>query len=186
MDQTEKISAVPPRVRADVMRRLSEKLAAQADTSPDAVEPEHLVAGYLSDDPVARHRFVIQLERAFGIQIDGSRFDACRTVADLADALAQKICADGKPGRVYIVCYRDTAGRMVESHVRAPNHEKAIEKLRAEGLAEVLSVEREEDEDRDGRIGRHVHRSWTGCILPLLAALLVGGGIVAYYWWRRG
>lgn len=188
MEDTALPSDVPPRVRARVMEVLREKFAQLVGSSPEAVLAEHLVSGYLSDDPLLRHRFMVQLERAFGVPIDGARFDTARTVGELADLLALKLHARkaGGTGRLYHVCYRDAAGRLVETRVRAKNHNLAVEALRAEGLSEVVTVERDEDdEDAEPRAGR-VHNVWTGCVLPLLAAFVVAGGAVAYFWWRRG
>ena len=188
MEQNELTPAVQPRVRTRVMDVLCEKFAQLVGTSPEAVLPEHLVTGYLSDDPLLRHRFMVQLERVFNVPIDGARFDTARTVGELADLLALKVQARkaGATGRLYHVCYRDAAGRLVETRVRAKNHNLAVESLRAEGLREVVTVEREEDdEDGDPRAGR-VRNLWSGCIFPVLAALAVAGGAVAFYWWRRG
>ena len=188
MEENALPSAVPPRVRARVMEVLREKFAQQVDSSPEAVLAEHLVSGYLSDDPLLRHRFMVLLERAFDVPIDGARFDSARTVGELADLLALKVHARkaGGTGRLYHVCYRDAAGRLVETRVRARNHNLAVESLRAEGLCEVVTVERDEDdEDDEPRAGR-VRNLWTGCVFPVLAALAVAGGAVAFYWWRRG
>ena len=182
------MSGVEPRVLARVMDVLREKFAAQVGAAPDGVEPGHFVAGYLSDDLADRHRFIVQLERAFAIPIDGSRFDSARTVSELAGLIALKVQsrhADRVAGRSYVVCYRTASGGMVETRVRAANHNLAVESLRAEGLVEVVSVERDEEDDDGYRAGR-VRNIWSGCVLPLLAAFAVAGGAVAYFWWRKG
>ena len=180
---------VPPHLRTRVMGTLSERLGAVADVSAESVESEHLVSGYLPDDPLLRHRFMVKLEHAFAIPIDGNRFDSARTVGELADLIAQKIMVRkgvGSSGRTYHVCYRTASGRLVETRVVAPNHNRAIEMLRAEGLVDVVSVEREEeDSDSDRRAGR-VRNGWTGFLLPIALALLVGGAYVAFIWWRKG
>ena len=183
MDEIKTVSDVPPRIRAQVMGVLCEKLAAQADSAASMVEPGHLVTGYLSEDPLLRHRFMVQLERAYDVPIDGTRFDSARTVGELADLIALKVHArkGGSEGRLYHICYRDASGGLVETRVRAPNHNRAVELLKAEGLCEVVSIERD-DEPRAGRV-RNV---WSGCILPLLAAFAVAGGAIAYFWLRRG
>ena len=189
MAEAEVASGVSPHVHAQVMDVLREKLAAQVETSPAAVEAGHLVSGYLSEDPVSRHRFIVQLERAFSVPLDGNSLDAARTVGELAEAIGRAVQsreAGRAGGRRYVVCYRTASGGLVETQVRAANHGAAVESLRAEGLVEVVSIERdEEDEDDDPRAGR-VHNAWSGCVLPLLAAFAVAGGAVAYFWWRKG
>lgn len=185
MDEVKTVSDVPPRVRAQVMDVLCEKLAVQADSVASMVEPEHLVAGYLSDDPLLRHRFMVQLERAYNVPIDGTRFDSARTVGELADLIALKVCnrKGSARGRLYHVCYRDASGGLVETRVRAANHNLAVEQLRPEGLREVVSIERDDDDhDATPRAGR----VWSGCILPLLAAFAVAAGAIGYFWLRRG
>lgn len=181
----DQIAEVAPRYRKQALSVLTEKLATQAGTVSEMVEEGHAVADYLPPDPLLRHRFMVQLERAFGIPIDGTRFDSVSTVGELADLIALKLQArkSASEGRAYVICYRDTAGRLVESHVRAKNHLAAIEALRAEGLKDVVSVERDEDDEH--RVGK-VHNTWSGCVLPILAAIAVAGGAVALFWWRRG
>ncbi len=183
------VPEVPPRLRASVLAVLSERLAEVAGTSPEAVEPDQLVSGYLPEDPLLRHRFMVALEREFSIPIDGSRFDSARTVGVLADLIALKIQSrkgERASGRTYVVCYRDAAGRLVETRVRARNHERAVEALRAEGLAEVVSIERDDDDaDSEPRAGR-VRNGWTGFLLPILLAFLAGGAYVAFLLWRKG
>ena len=180
---------IPARLRASVMETLADRFAAVANTAAAAVEPGHLVSGYLPDDPLVRHRFIVTLEQTFAIPIDGTRFDSARTVGELADLIALKIQArkaTAPAGRAYVVCYRDAEGRLVETSVRARNHEQAVESLRAEGLCEVVSVERESDDgDDEPRAGR-VRNAWTGCVLPILAAFVVAGGAIAFFWMRRG
>lgn len=183
------VPEVPPRLHASVMAVLSERLAAAADTSAEAVEPGHLVSGYLPDDPFRRHRFMVKLEQDFSIPIDGNRFDSARTVGELADLIALKIQSrkgTGTSGRNYVVCYRDAAGRLVETRVQARNHDRAVEALRAEGLVEVVGIERDDDDgDSEPRAGR-VRNVWTGFLLPILLAFLAGGAYVAFLLWRKG
>lgn len=168
------------------MRVLSERLAARVDTAASMVEPEHLVSGYCSDDPSARHRLVVELERVFNVSIDASAMDAVQTVQELAELIVRlKNEPKQKNGRVYIIVYKNEDGHVVETHVHARNHNEAVDSLKAEGLAEVLSVQRADDEDDDSPHRHRLRKGWTGCVIPFLLALLVGAGIVGFYWLRR-
>lgn len=187
MEEDTKDTAVRPQIPAGVMRVLCEKLAARVDTAASMVELDHLVKGYCSDDPTDRNRLAGELERAFGISLDASRLESTRTVAELAELVVERIAAKkqekrGKNGRGYFVTYKTAEGRLVEAHVHARNHEAAIEALRDEGLEEVVSVEREQDEDEGGR---NVHNRWNGCVIPVVIALLVGALVVGYFWFRH-
>lgn len=173
------------RIPAGLMRVLCERLAARVDTAASMVEPDHLVSGYCSDDPSARHRLAVELERTFKVSIDSTAMDSARTVRELAELIVRlKNEPKQKNGRVYIIVYRNTSGSVVETHVHARNHNEAVESLKAEGLEEVLSVQRADDED-DDRGHRNVRNGWTGCVIPFLLALLAGAAVVGYYWLRR-
>lgn len=165
-------------------RVLREKLAARIDSAAEMVEAEQDLSVYCTDDAQSRQDLVSELERAFSIQIDTSAFDTFKTVGDLAEFIAARKL-DGKVGkRAYIVIYKGAEGRVIEEHVRADNHEAAVEALRASGLQEVLSVSREEDEDRDSDFFI-ASRRWTRFVAPLVLALLTAAGVIAFFWWRR-
>lgn len=174
------------RIPAGLMRVLCERLAARVDTAASMVEPDHLVSGYCSDDPSAHHRLATELERVFHVSIDASAMDSARTVRELAELIVRlKNEPKQKDGRIYIIVYRNEGGRVVETHVHARNHNEAVDSLKAEGLAEVLSVQRADDEDDDSPHRHRFRRGWTGCVVPFLLALLVGAAIVGFYWLRR-
>lgn len=173
---------VKPRVRASVMRRLSERLAMRVDTVAELVKPDHLVSGYLSDDPQDRDRFADLLVDMFSVPIEGSELRADLTVDGLAEMIAYRRVNRGRGERVYIVQYQNKDGQVIESHVQADNHEAAVEALRAEGLVEVLGIERADIEDSRGP-GRF--RSWKSFLLLVTIALLGAGLFVAYYWYRH-
>lgn len=173
-------------VPAGVMRVLCERLAARVDTAASVVEPDHLVSGYCSEDPSARHRLATELEQLFDVSLDASAVDSVKTVQELAKLIVrQKGTARRQNGRSYIIVYKNQDGRVVETHVHARNHNEAVESLRAEGLDQVLSVQRADDEDDDSHRRHHVHNGWTGCVIPLLVALLGAAAIVGYFWMRR-
>ena len=70
--------------------------------------------------------------------------------------------------------------------MQARNHDRAVEALRAEGLVEVVGIERDDDDgDSEPRAGR-VRNGWTGFLLPILLAFLAGGAYVAFLLWRKG
>ena len=174
------------RVPAGVMRILCERLAVRVDTAAATVEPDHLVSGYCSDDPSARHRLASELERVFKVSSDASAMDSVQTVQELAELIVRlKNEPKQKSGRVYIIVYKNEGGHVIETHVHARNHNEAVESLKAEGLAEVLSVQRADDEDDDSPHRHRLRKGWTGCVIPFLLALLVGAAIVGFYWLRR-
>ena len=174
-----------PRIPAGVMRVLCERLAARVDTAASMVEPGHFVSGYCSDDPSARHRLAVELERTFNVSIDSTAMDSVQTVQELAELIVRlKNEPKQKNGRVYIIVYKNEDGRVVETHVHARNHNEAVDSLRAEGLSEVLSVQRADDEDND-RGHWSVRNGWTGCVIPFLIALLTGAAVVGFYWLCR-
>ena len=168
------------------MRVLCERLAARVDTAASMVEPGHLVSGYCSDDPSARHRLATELERAFKISIDASAMDSVRTVQELAELIVRlKNAPKQRKGRSYIIVYRNEDGRVIETHVHARNHSEAVESLKAEGLSEVVSVQRADDEDDDSPHRHRFRKGWKGCVVPFLVALLSATAVVGYYWLRR-
>lgn len=75
---------------------------------------------------------------------------------------------------------------MIETHVYARNHSEAVESLKAEeGLSEVVSVQRADDEDDDCPHRHRFRKGWKGCVVPFLVTLLGAAAVVGYYWLRR-
>ncbi|MGN0846013.1 MAG: acyl carrier protein [Kiritimatiellia bacterium] len=185
-EETKKVQE-PVQVPTGVMRVLSERLAAQIDIAAAQVEPAQPVSMYWSGDLANKQRLIGELEKAFKITLDATAFESVRTVQDLAALIVQRIEARKatKKGRRYIIVYKDADGHVVETHVQARNHNEAVESLLAEGLAEVITVERADDEDDDTRYGRRIGNSWNGCVIPILLAAFVAAIVVGFVWLRH-
>lgn len=173
-----------PEIPGRVRRVLCERLAARVDSAASMVEAAHLVRGYCSKDPSDVNRLVGELERAFGIQLNATEVEQLQTVGELGVLIDERMSRRPPKERGYIIVYRNSEGGTVEAHVRAANHNEAVEHLKVEGLQAVLSVQREEDEDDDDRRYSR-RRGRNGCLLPLLLALVAGALVVAFYWYRR-
>jgi len=185
MDQSEREQRPAPALSAGHWLTLREKLAARVNGAAAAVAPGHFVSGYYAEDPMDRGRLLEMLERTFRVTLDIESFEAAKTVGDLAGLIAVRLAASRREsGRTYIVVYRNRDGQTVETHVRAANHEEAIESLRAEGLEQALSVQRADDEDLDDRRYRGTGRAVRGHLLPILVVVLGALAAVAYFWFK--
>jgi len=185
MDVSDNDVKSAPMLSAGMWLTLREKLAVRVNGAAGAVEPGHLVSGYYSEDPMDRGRLLETLEHTFKITLDVDSFEAARTVQELASLIASRLAVKNREedGRSYFVVYRDRDGEVVETHVRARNHEAAVESLRGEGLEQVLSVQRAEDEDEDP-YDRGTGRAVRGHLLPILVVMLGAAAAVAYFWFK--
>lgn len=174
---------IPPKVNSGLWRVLREKLAARIDSAAAMVEADHPVSAYYHpDDAQDRQYLVGVLEKTFKIQLDASTFEKITTVGELAELIAAQKRGGTSGSRIYIIVYKNHEGHIIEEHVRANNHTAAIESLRESGLDKVLSVTREEDENRDFH---RSHRTLKRCLIPLALGLLAAAGAFYFFWLRR-
>ena len=73
-------------------------------------------------------------------------------------------------------------GTMCERIYSARGHEQAIKQAMDDGAADVLSVEREDAEDRMPSGSDTL----TKVLTPLLVGLLFAAAILIFLWWQRG
>jgi len=77
----------------------------------------------------------------------------------------------------YIVTCRQPDGNVVERRVKARDHRAAQVQLAAEGMTDVVVV------DRETRADRHVNRTVKGVVFALVVGL-VAAGIGLWWFWR--
>ena len=135
----------------------------------------------LHSDPGAIRDFSIQVEQALGVTLSDSALSAHPTIAELATYCAQHLSAP-RGGRLYVVLCKMPDGTTCERIYSARGHEKAAKQAIDDGAAAVLSVEREDAEDRAPR----GHGSVSKVLTPLLLGFLIGGAVFVYFWWKRG
>lgn len=172
----------PPHVSRGLWRVLREQLALRIASTAAMVEADHSLSVYRCESLLDRQDLVVDLERTLNIQLDASALEEITTVGELAQLIAAQKRRTSST-RVYIVVYQNTEGRVIEEHVRAENHEAAIEALRASGLDNVLSVSRADDEDQDfdGR-----HGKLKICLILLALGLLAGAAYYLFFMRRIG
>ena len=150
--------------------------------SPEMIKDDVLLAEFFSNNPEGLRSFVVRLEESLKIPLGENAIDSCRTVGELAAyCVAHK--ASMPSGRLYVVVCRMPGGKICERHYHAKRHEEAAKLAMNDGAEEVLSIEREDQDDYG------VHRKnglWSVLMFPLLLGLLVAVAGVAFFWWRRG
>ena len=157
-------------------------LARVFDLPPDAIKGDVLLSDFFSDNPEGLRSFVVRLEEFLKIPLGEKAVDSSRTVGELAAyCVAHK--ASMPSGRLYIVVCRMPGGKVCERHYRAKRHEVAAKLAIDDGAEEILSVERE---DQDEEVVRKKVGVWSILMLPLMLGLLVAVAGVAFFWWRRG
>ena len=135
----------------------------------------------LHSDPGAIRDFSIQVEKALGVTLSDSVLSTHPTVAGLATYCAQHISTP-RGGRLYVLLCKMPDGTMCERIYSARGHEQAIKQAMNDGAADVLSVEREDADDRAPREYGSGSTVW----VPLLLGILLGGAVFVYFWWKNG
>ena len=157
-------------------------LARIFDLPAGVVKGSAILADFFSDNPDGLRTFVVKMEDALQIPLGEKAVDSCRTVDELAAyCAAHKASMQG--GRGYIIVCRMPGGKICERHYRAKRHEDAAQLAMDDGAEEILSVEREDQEDDGVRKKVGV---WSVLMLPLILGLLMAAAGVAVFWWRRG
>ena len=82
----------------------------------------------------------------------------------------------------YIVVCRMAGGRVCERHYRARGHKAAAKLAAGDGAEAILSIEREDAEDRVRKKGG----LFSKLVIPLVLGLLVSALGVAVFWFLRG
>ena len=153
------------------------------DLPAESIKGDLLFSDAFSADQEGLRSFVVRLEDALKIPIGEVAIERCRTVSELAAYCVAHKASLGTGGRMYIVVCRMPDGKVCERHYRAKRHEAAAQLAIDNGAAEVLSVEREDAEDRVVSVRGGF---WGKFMLPLLLGALAAIGGVAAFWWYRG
>ena len=167
---------------AKMQAKIGSIFARVFDFPAEMVKEDTRLADFFSDGHDALRSFVVSLEGALKLPIGETTIERCRTVGELA-AYCIKCKASSGGGRMYIVVCRMPNGSVCERHYCAKGHEAAVKLAMDDGVAEVLSVEREDAEDR---VERNRVGFWSKFMLPLILGFLVTVGGVAVFWWYRG
>lgn len=168
---------------AKMQAKIGSILAGVFGLSAKAVNGNSLLSDFFSGEQGALRSFVVRLEGALKIPIGEAAMEHCRTVGELAAYCVKHKASGSGGGRMYVIVCRMPNGSVCEWHYQAKGHEAAAKLAMDDGVAEILSVEREDVEDlvERNRIG-----FWSKFMLPLILGLIVSVGGVAIFWWRRG
>ena len=156
-------------------------LARMLELPPEVIKPDVRYQDMLHTDPGAIRDFATQVEKALGVTLSDSILSAHSTIAELAAYCAQHLSVP-RGGRLYVVLCKMPDGSTCERIYSARRHELAAQQAMDDGAAAVLSVEREDAEDR----APSGHGSVSKVLMPLLLGLLLGGAIFVFFWWKRG
>ena len=164
-----------------VQQKIVAILARMLVIAPESVKLDARYDELFSLDPKAVHDFTAQIEKGLGVIVGDSVISAYPTVAELIDYCATaRASANG--GRRYAVLCRMPDGSTCERIYVARGHEKAVQLAMADGVATVLSVEREDVEDgslrKQGLLGM--------VVVPLFLGMLLAGAVFVFFWWKRG
>ena len=164
-----------------VQQKIVGVLARMLATVPESVRADTRFSEVLQSDPTVLRSFLMQVEAALGVTLNDASVEAYPTVAELAAHCAEHLSAP-RGERLYVVLCQMPDGSMRERIYSAPRHELAAKKAMDDGAASVVSVEREDAEDRAPR-GSHTVLK---ILLPLLVGLGVGAVVIAFFCWRHG
>jgi hypothetical protein len=149
--------------------------------TPESVQVDERFQDMLHTDPDALLAFAAQVEVALGVVLGDSVLKSHPTIAELAAYCAQHLSAP-RGEHLYVVVCQMPDGSTRERIYSAPRHEFAAKKAMDDGAAAVISVEREDAEDRAPRKSSALLK----ILLPLLVGLGLGVAIVMFYCWRHG
>lgn len=170
-----------PDETARVQLKIADIFADMLAIPAEVVRPDARYQKQFSSDPDAIHTFGGRIEKALGVTLNDEVLSKCPTIAELAAyCVRQKTEKNG--GRLYVVVCQMPDGSTRERYYRARGHERAAQMALDDGVADVLSVERADEEDNMPR-----KMGWLGKVmLPLILGVIAAAGTVAIIWWRRG
>ena len=169
------------KANAKVSQKIAAILARMLVVAPETVKMDARYSELLGLNPEAVHNFAVRVEQTLGVTIGDSVIDAHPTVAELV-AFCAKALADANGGRRYAVLCRMPDGSTCERIYVARGHEKAVQLAKADGVEAVLSVEREDVEDRAPRKSSLLAK----IVIPLFLGVLLAGGVFVFFWWKNG
>ena len=164
-----------------VQQKIVGVLAGMLEIAPESVGADARYKEILQSDPTALRSFLMQVEAALDVSLNDASIDNYPTVAELAIHCAEHL-SPPRGERLYVVLCQMPDGSTCERIYNAPRHELAAQKAMDDGAAAIISVEREDAEDRAPR-GSSVLMK---ILLPLLVGLGLGAVAVAFYCWRHG
>jgi acyl carrier protein len=164
-----------------VQQKIVSVLARMLAIAPESVRADVRYRDIFDSDPTALRAFLTQVEKALGVSLNDSVTDSYPTVAELAAYCAEHLSAP-RGERLYVVLCQMPDGNTRERIYSAPRHELAAKKAMDDGAAAVISVEREDAEDRAPRKSSVLLKF----LLPLLVGLVLGAMVVAFFGWRHG
>ena len=156
-------------------------LAGMLSLPLEAIAADANYRDLLHSDLGAIRDFGTQVEKSLGVTLNDSTFDAHPTIAELATYCARHLSAP-RGELLYIVVCQMPDGSTRERIYAARGHEKAAQQAMDDGAAAVLSVEREDAEDRMPSGSDTL----TKVLTPLLVGLLFAAAILIFLWWQRG
>lgn len=164
-----------------VQRKIAGVLARMLTIAPESVKGNVRFRDALRSDPTALRSLLMQVESALDLSLNDASIDDYPTVGELAAHCAELLSAP-RGERLYVVLCQMPDGSTRERIYSAPRHELAAKKAMDDGAAAVISVEREDAEDRAPRESSALLK----ILLPLLVGLGLGVAIVIFYCWRHG
>ena len=147
----------------------------------EAIKEDANYRDLLHADPGAIRDFGMQVEKSLGVTLSDSTFGAHPTIAELAAYCVRHLSAP-RGERLYVVVCKMPDGSTRERIYRASRHELAVQQAMDDGAESVLSVEREDAEDR----APSGSDTLTKVLMPLLVGLLLAAAILVFLWWQRG
>jgi len=171
---------------SDTVEKIQQKiitvLARMLVLAPESIKADARYADLLHSDPSALRAFAMQIEAMLDVPLGDSSLDAYRTIAELAAHCAKLRPASSRGERRYVVLCQMPDGSTRERIYSARRHELAAEQAMDDGAVAVLSVEREDVEDRAPKSSSTLLK----VLLPLIVGLALGAVVVAYFGWRQG
>ena len=164
-----------------VKQKIVAVLARMLVVAPESVKLDARYQELFNSDPDAVRAFAVQVENALNVMIGDSVLSAHPTIADLV-AYCAAHQAGVRGGRLYVVVCRMPDGSTRERIYAARGHEKAAEQAMADGAEAVLSVEREDVEDRAPNKSSKLAK----IIVPLFLGTILAGAAFVFFWWKNG
>ena len=152
-----------------VQRKIAGVLARMLTIAPESVKGNVRFRDALRSDPTALRSLLMQVESALDLSLNDASIDDYPTVGELAAHCAELLSApeEKEKAPIFMPMIMDRA-KMEDAH--------------RDGAAAVISVEREDAEDRAPRKSSALLK----ILLPLLVGLGLGVAIVMFYCWRHG
>ena len=164
-----------------VQQKIVTVLARMLIIAPESLKPDARYQELFNMDPDSVRAFAVQVENALDVIVGDSIISAYPTIAELAAYCAENR-ASAHGGRRYAVLCRMPDGTTRERIYAARGHEKAVQQAMADGVEAVLSVEREDVEDRAPSKAGHLAK----IIGPLFLGTILAGAAFVYFWWKNG